>query len=54
MTQQDVDRKIDRLIALALKAEAKRDTSEYEFPVYWKWHDVAIAYHTRAEKLMPK
>lgn len=53
-TQAEVDAEIDRLIALAIKAEERRDKQVWESAEYWKHHDVAIKWHLRAEALMPK
>lgn len=53
-TAAEVDSAIDRYIALALKAEERREAAEHESPQYWRHHDTAVAWHERARRLMPR
>lgn len=52
ITQQQVDKEIERLIHLAIRKEDMRDKQVYESPSYWKFHDQAIRYHLWADSLM--
>jgi hypothetical protein len=52
-TQKEVDREVDRLIALELRHEDIRDSLPHESPEYWKAHDTAVKYRERARLLMP-
>lgn len=52
--QAEVEREIDRCIAIALRHEERRDRQPFESAAYWAAHDKAIAWHMRAAKLMPR
>lgn len=53
-TQAEVDAAIDRYIARAVAAEARRDSEEFESVEYWRHHDRAVFWHEKARSLMPK
>ncbi|MGL6095380.1 MAG: hypothetical protein ACRC7O_06230 [Fimbriiglobus sp.] len=52
-TQVEVDAAIENFIRLAVAAEGKRDAAEWESKEYWKFHDIAMKWHGKAEVMMP-
>ena len=52
-TQAEIDKTITDYIARGNKAEQKRDRAPYESAEYWRQHDIAVKWWTKAESLMP-
>ena len=53
-TQAEVDRAIEDYIARGDRAEERRDRAPYESAEYWRHHDIAVKWWTKAEALMPQ
>lgn len=52
-TQAQVSAAIDRYIKRSIVCEVKRDASEWESAEFWRWHDRAVYWDTKASDLMP-
>jgi hypothetical protein len=52
-TQAEIDKTITEYIARGNRAEEQRDRAPFESAAYWKHHDVAVKWFTKAEALMP-
>lgn len=52
-TQADINAEITRLTSLGDAAATRRDRETFESKAYWRHHDVAVKWWTRAEALMP-
>lgn len=52
-TQAEINHAIQRYIDLGNNAEERRDEAPYESSEYWRQHDIAIDWYTKAEALMP-
>jgi hypothetical protein len=53
LTQAEIEKTISDYIARGDRAEDRRDRAKYESAEYWKQHDIAVKWWTRAEALMP-
>ncbi len=54
ITQKQVNKAINHLLAEAEKFEFARDQSDFESVEYWKHHDSAMNLILTAEQLMPQ
>lgn len=52
-TQAQVDKAICRYMLRSIRAETKRDKCQFESADYWRWHDRAVYWDTKASDLMP-